>query len=147
MVGESFHPRGCWGEDSDHIRLGATVQKLLRLFAFMLPRHTPTDCVLTDCWLWNSVLRIADWSTSADNLRNPHSEIRKSQSINCFIGFTKSKATRASLDLSKLCARELKLFSESPWQDRWSYLIQRGLRDHVNCALWRKHSNVNELDT
>jgi hypothetical protein len=35
MVGESFHPRGCWGEDSDHIRLGATVQKLLRLFAFM----------------------------------------------------------------------------------------------------------------
>ena len=34
MVGESFHPRGCWGEDSDHIRLGATVQKLLRLFAF-----------------------------------------------------------------------------------------------------------------
>jgi len=37
MVGESFHPRGCWGEDSDHIRLGATVQKLLRLFAFVLP--------------------------------------------------------------------------------------------------------------
>ena len=36
MVGESFHPRGCWGEDSNHIRLGATVQKLLRLFAFML---------------------------------------------------------------------------------------------------------------
>jgi hypothetical protein len=34
MVGESFHPRGCWGEDSDHIRLGATVQKLLRLFAY-----------------------------------------------------------------------------------------------------------------
>jgi len=34
MVGESFHPRGCWGEDSNHIRLGATVQKLLRLFAF-----------------------------------------------------------------------------------------------------------------
>lgn len=36
MVGESFHPRGCWGEDSDHIRLGATVQKLLRLFAFAI---------------------------------------------------------------------------------------------------------------
>jgi hypothetical protein len=36
MVGESFHPRGCWGEDSDHIRLGATVQKLLRLFAFVV---------------------------------------------------------------------------------------------------------------
>lgn len=35
MVGESFHPRGCWGEDSNHIRLGATVQKLLRLFAFV----------------------------------------------------------------------------------------------------------------
>ena len=34
MVGESFHPSGCWGEDSNHIRLGATVQKLLRLFAF-----------------------------------------------------------------------------------------------------------------
>ena len=33
MVGESFHPSGCWGEDSNHIRLGATVQKLLRLFA------------------------------------------------------------------------------------------------------------------
>ena len=33
MVGESFHPRGCWGEGSNHIRLGATVQKLLRLFA------------------------------------------------------------------------------------------------------------------
>jgi hypothetical protein len=35
MVGESFHPRGCWGEDSDHIRLGATAQKLSRLFAFL----------------------------------------------------------------------------------------------------------------
>jgi hypothetical protein len=34
MVGESFHPRGCWGEDSDHIRLGATAQKPSRLFAF-----------------------------------------------------------------------------------------------------------------
>jgi hypothetical protein len=33
MVGESFHPSGCWGEDSDHTRLGATVQKLSRLFA------------------------------------------------------------------------------------------------------------------
>ena len=36
MVGESFHPRGCWGEDSDHIRLGATAQKLSRLFAFLV---------------------------------------------------------------------------------------------------------------
>src|SRR2546429_8342779 len=35
MVGESFHRSGCWGEDSNHIRLGATVQKLLRLFAFL----------------------------------------------------------------------------------------------------------------
>ncbi len=34
MVGESFHPRGCWGEDSDHIRLGATAQKPSRLFAY-----------------------------------------------------------------------------------------------------------------
>jgi hypothetical protein len=33
MVGESFHHSGCWGEDSNHIRLGATVQKLSRLFA------------------------------------------------------------------------------------------------------------------
>jgi hypothetical protein len=36
MVGESFHPSGCWGEDSNHTRLGATVQKLLRLFAILV---------------------------------------------------------------------------------------------------------------
>ena len=34
MVGESFHPRGCWGEDSDHIRLGATVPKTVAPFRF-----------------------------------------------------------------------------------------------------------------
>ena len=42
MVGESFHPRGCWGEDSDHIRLGATAQKLSRLFAFW---NTKQSCI------------------------------------------------------------------------------------------------------
>ena len=31
MVGESFHQRGCRGEDDDHIRLGA-IAKLSRLF-------------------------------------------------------------------------------------------------------------------
>ena len=47
MVGESFHPSGCWGEDSNHIRLGATVQKLLRLFASAwekLYRNANTNC-------------------------------------------------------------------------------------------------------
>ena len=34
MVGESFHPRGCWGEDSDHIRLGATAPKAVAPFRF-----------------------------------------------------------------------------------------------------------------
>lgn len=46
MVGESFHPRGCWGEDSDHIRLGATVQKLSRLFAFVGSGITPDHFAL-----------------------------------------------------------------------------------------------------
>lgn len=32
MVGESFHQSGCRGEDDDHIRLGAMVPKLSRLF-------------------------------------------------------------------------------------------------------------------
>ena len=43
MVGESFHPRGCWGEDSNHIRLGATVQKLLRLFAIVKATHAAQE--------------------------------------------------------------------------------------------------------
>jgi hypothetical protein len=33
MVGESFHQRGCRGEDDDHIRLGA-MAKPSRLFVY-----------------------------------------------------------------------------------------------------------------
>src|SRR5690242_4899321 len=36
MVGESFHQRGCRGEDDDHIRLGA-MAKPSRLFVIILP--------------------------------------------------------------------------------------------------------------
>jgi len=50
MVGESFHPRGCWGEDSDHIRLGATVQKLLRLFAFGVLKLLNLSFRMWSCW-------------------------------------------------------------------------------------------------
>lgn len=39
MVGESFHPSGCRGEDDDHIRIGAAAQKLSRLFAISPARN------------------------------------------------------------------------------------------------------------
>src|SRR4030095_16371244 len=75
MVGESFHPRGCWGEDSDHIRLGATVQKLLRLFAFVLPRARANR-------LRNSRVRIAEFRRRIGEIIYPGPPIRHPQSEN-----------------------------------------------------------------